>query len=205
MSLLVGWLMDNFVAIASDGKATAKDESQEVRPVEDVPKFHLFTPETAIVATGDKEFFDLLVRSLEPLVDESRGDEQLFDYLTSAIPLAARGLGRSSATYDEDLFLTGYDAAQKRFRCLRWNRHENFLEHEILCGRVLVMGLGEASRTLARRLAAVRLSRVGSLDEVRPALEEVIREVSALVPEPLNGNVSSCLLCRERGDESAVT
>lgn len=208
MSLLVGWLMDNFVALASDGKTTAKDESESPEVISvgrEVPKLHRCTPEIVIAAAGDQEFFDLLIRSLEPLVEQSRGDEQLFDYLTSAIPLAARGLGQCSPTHNEEVLLTGYDAAQKRFRCLRWNRRENFVEHEILCGRVLVMGFGEASRTLARELAVVRLSRVGSLDEVRPTLEEVIREVSALVLEPLNGNVTSCLLYRERADQSTLT
>jgi hypothetical protein len=81
---------------------------------------------------------------------------------------------------------------------LRWIRRENFVEHEILCGRVLVMGFGEASRTLVRDLATGRLSRIGSLDEVCPTLEGVIREVSALLPERLNGNVTSCLLYRDR-------
>ena len=84
MSLVVGWLMENFVAIAGDGKAIAKDESGKVSFVgENVPKFYLFTPDVIIAAAGDDEFFDVLVRSLEPLVEQSRGDEQLFEYLTT--------------------------------------------------------------------------------------------------------------------------
>lgn len=205
MSLVVGWLMENFVAIAGDGKAIAKDESGKVSFVgEDVPKFYLFTPDVIIAAAGDDEFFDVLVRSLEPLVEQSRGDEQLFEYLTTAIPLAAQGLVRCLPTHNEDVLLTGYDATQKRFRCLRWTRSENFVEHEILSGRVLVMGFGEASKTLALELARDRLSQIESLDEVRPTLEGVIREVSALVAEHSNGNVTSCLIYRERG-EGALT
>ena len=205
MSLVVGWLMENFVAIAGDGKAIAKDESGKVSFVgENVPKFYLFTPDVIIAAAGDDEFFDVLVRSLEPLVEQSRGDEQLFEYLTTAIPLAAQGLVRCLPTHNEDVLLTGYDATQKRFRCLRWTRSENFVEHEILSGRVLVMGFGEASKTLALELARDRLSQIESLDEVRPTLEGVIREVSALVAEHSNGNVTSCLIYRERG-EGALT
>ncbi|MBA0084086.1 MAG: hypothetical protein HRJ53_03735, partial [Acidobacteria bacterium Pan2503] len=79
-----------------------------------------------------------------------------------------------------------------------------FVEHEILYGRVLVMGLGEASKTLARELAVGRLSQIKSLDEVRPTLEGVIREVSALVPERINGNVTSCLIYREDRADSAL-
>ena len=205
MSLVVGWLMENFVAIAGDGKAIAKDESGKVSFVgEDVPKFYLFTPDVIIAAAGDDEFFDVLVRSLEPLVEQSRGDEQLFEYLTTAIPLAAQGLVRCLPTHNEDVLLTGYDATQKRFRCLRWTRSENFVEHEILSGRVLVMGFGEASKTLALELARDRLAQIESLDEVRPTLEGVIREVSALVAAHSNGNVTSCLIYRERG-EGALT
>ena len=205
MSLVVGWLMENFVAIAGDGKANSKDESGKVSFVgENVPKFYLFTPDVIIAAAGDDEFFDVLVRSLEPLVEQSRGDEQLFEYLTTAIPLAAQGLVRCLPTHNEDVLLTGYDATQKRFRCLRWTRSENFVEHEILSGRVLVMGFGEASKTLALELARDRLSQIESLDEVRPTLEGVIREVSALVAEHSNGNVTSCLIYRERG-EGALT
>jgi hypothetical protein len=205
MSLVVGWLMENFVAIAGDGKAIAKDESGKVSFVgEDVPKFYLFTPDVIIAAAGDDEFFDVLVRSLEPLVEQSRGDKQLFEYLTTAIPLAAQGLVRCLPTHNEDVLLTGYDATQKRFRCLRWTRSENFVEHEILSGRVLVMGFGEASKTLALELARDRLAQIESLDEVRPTLEGVIREVSALVAEHSNGNVTSCLIYRERG-EGALT
>ena len=206
MSLVVGWLMKNFVAMAGDGKAKVKDQSAKASLVgEDVPKFYLFTPDVIIAAAADNEFFDVLVRSLEPLVEQSRGDEQLFEYLTTAIPLAAQGLVQCLATHNEDLLLTGYDATQKRFRCLRWTRSENFVEHEILCGRVLVMGFGEASKTLARELARGRLAQIESLDEVRPTLEEVIREVSALVAERTNGNVTSCLIYRERADEGART
>ena len=205
MSLVVGWLMENFVAIAGDGKAIAKDESGKVSFVgENVPKFYLFTPDVIIAAAGDDEFFDVLVRSLEPLVEQSRGDEQLFEYLTTAIQLAAQGLVRCLPTHNEDVLLTGYDATQKRFRCLRWTRSENFVEHEILSGRVLVMGFGEASKTLALELARDRLSQIESLDEVRPTLEGVIREVSALVAEHSNGNVTSCLIYRARG-EGALT
>lgn len=206
MSLVVGWFMDNFVAIAGDDKAIVKDESGKARLVgEDVSKFYLFTPEVIIAAAGDNEFFDVLVRSLEPLVEQSQGDEQLFEYLATAIPLAAQGLARSLATHNEDLLLTGYDAMQKRFRCMRWTRSENFVEHEILSGRVLVMGYGEASKTLARELARRRLSQIESLDEVRPTLEGVVREVSALVSERTHGDVTSCLIYRERVNESSLT
>ncbi len=206
MSLVVGWLMEDFVAIASDGKAIAKDETSNISLVgEDVPTFHFFTPDIIIAVAGDKEFFDVLLRSLQPLVQESRGDEQLFEYLATAIPLAAQGLLRCPPIHNEDLRLLGYDAAQKRFRCLGWTRRENFVEHEILYGRVLVMGLGEASKTLARELAVGRLSQIKSLDEVRPTLEGIIREVSALVPEHINGNVTSCLIYRENRDESTLT
>jgi hypothetical protein len=205
MSLVVGWLMENFVAMAGDGKAVVKDDSGKVSLVgEDVPKFHLFTPDL-IIAAADSEFFDVLVQSLAPLVEQSRGDEQLFEYLTTAIPLAAQGLGRCLPTHNEDLLLTGYDATQKRFRCLRWTRSENFVEHEILSGRVLVMGCGEASKTLARELARGRLAQIESLDEVRPTLEGVVREVSALVAGRTNGNVTSCLIYREGADEGALT
>ena len=205
MSVVVGWLMENFVAIAGDGKPIVKDESGKARLVgEDVPKFYLFTPDVIIAAAGNNEFFDALVRSLEPLVEQSRGDEQLFEYLTTAIPLAAQGLVRCLPTHNEDLLLTGYDATQKRFRCMQWTRSENFVEHEILSGRVLVMGYGEASKTLARELARDRLSQIESLDEVRPALEGVVREVSALVSERTNGNVTSCLIYRERVNESTL-
>jgi len=206
MSLVVGWLMEDFVAIASDGKAIAKDESGNVSLAgEDVPKFHFFTPNIIIAAVGDQEFFDVLLRSLQPFVEESLGDEQLFEYLATAIPLAARGLLRCPPIHSEDLRLMGYDAAQKRFRCLGWTRSENFVEHEILYGRVLVMGVGEASKTLARELAVGRLSQIKSLEEVRPTLEEIIREVSALVPERINGNVTSCLIYREnRADSTAA-
>ena len=90
MSLVVGWLMENFVAMAGDGKAVVKDERGKVSLVgEDAAKFHLFTPDLIIAAAGDNGFFDVLVQSLEPLVEQSRGDEQLFEYLTTAIPLAA--------------------------------------------------------------------------------------------------------------------
>ena len=206
MSLVVGWLKENFVAIASDGMAVVEDESGRVSLVgEDVSKFHLFTPDIIIAAAGNKEFFEVLARSLQPLVEQSGGDEHLFEYLTTAIPLAARGLSPRLPTDDEALLLTGYDAAQQHFRCLRWNRSENFVEHEILQGRVLVMGFGEASKTLARRLAVNRLSQIKSLDEVRATLEEVIREVSALVPEHVNGNVTSCLIYRESDDEGALS
>jgi len=99
----------------------------------------------------------------------------------------------------------GYDAGQKRFRCLGWTKSENFVEHELLYGRLLVMGFGEASKTLARELAVGRLSQIKSLDEVRPTLEGIIREVSALVPERMNGNVTSCLIYRENRDESTLT
>ena len=93
MSLVVGWLMENFVAMASDGKAVVKDESGKVSLVgEDVPKFHLFTPDLIIAAAADNEFFDVLVQSLEPLVEQSRSDEHLFEYLTVAIPLARRNV-----------------------------------------------------------------------------------------------------------------
>lgn len=205
MSLVVGWLTENFVAVASDGRAVAKDESGKVSLAgEDVPEFHLFTPEIIIAAARNKEFFDVLVRSLQPLVEQSRDDEHLFEYLTAAIPLAARGLLPRLATHNEALLLTGYDPAQKRFRCLRWNTGENFIEHEILQGRVLVMGFGEASETLARRLAVARLSEIESLDEVRATLEEVIREMSRLVPEHINGNVTSCLIYREKDEESTL-
>ena len=206
MSLVVGWLKENFVALASDGKAIVKDDSGKVSLVgEDVPTFHLFTPDIIIAAAGNKEFFDVLVRSLQPLVEQSGGDDHLFEYLTTAVPLAARGLLPCLPTHNEALLLTGYDPAQKRFRGLRWNRSENFVEHEILQGRVLVMGFSEASKTLARRLAVGRLSQLESLDEVRATLEEVIREVSALVPEHINENVTSCLIYRERDDESALS
>lgn len=206
MSLVVGWFMDNFVAIAGDGKAIVKDESGKARLVgEDVSKFYLFTPEVIIAAAGDSEFFDVLIRSLEPLVEQSQGDEQLFEYLATAIPLAAQGLASCLPTHNEDLLLTGYDAMQKRFRCLQWTRSENFVEHEILSGRVLVMGYGEASKTLARELARGRLSQIESLDEVRPTLEGVVREVSALVSERTNGDVTSCLIYRERVNESSLT
>lgn len=206
MSLVVGWLMENFVAMASDGKAVVKDESGKASLVgEDVPKFHLFTPDLIIAAAADNEFFDVLVQSLEPLVEQSRGDEQLFEYLTVAIPLAAQGLVRCLPTHNEDLLLTGYDATQKRFRCLRWTRSENFVEHEVLCGRVLVMGCGEASKTLARELARGRLAEIESLDQVRPTLEGVVREVSALVAGRSNGNVTSCLIYRETADEGTRT
>jgi hypothetical protein len=205
MSLVVGWLTEDFVAIASDGKAIAKEENGNGTLLgEEVLKFHLFTPNIIIVAAGDKEFFDVLVRSLQPLVEQSRGDEQLFAYLTTAIPLAAQGLLRCSPTHNEDLRLLGYDATQKRFRCLGWNRSENFVEHEILYGRVLVMGFGEASKTLARELARGRLSQIKNLGEVRPTLEEVIREVSALVSERINGNVTSCLIYREDRADSTL-
>ena len=206
MSRVVGWLTENFVAVASDGKAIAKDESGKLSLAgEDVPEFHLFTPEIIIAAAGNKEFFEVLVRSLQPLVEQSRDDEHLFEYLAAAIPLAARGLLPCLATHNEALLLTGYDPAQKRFRCLRWNTGENFIEHEILQGRVLVMGFSEASKTLARRLAVGRLSQLESLDEVRATLEEVIREVSALVPEHIDENVTSCLIYRERDDERALS
>src|SRR5215472_9862272 len=206
MSLVVGWFMDNFVAIAGDGKAIVKDESGQARMVgEDVSKFCLFTPEMIIAAAGDNEFFDVLVRSLEPLVEQSGGDEQLFEYLATAIPLAAQGIARYSETHNQELLLTGYDAKQRRFRCMRWARSENFVEHEILSGRVLVMGYGEASKTLARELARGRLSQIESLDEVRPTLEGVVREVSALMSERTNGDVTSCLIYRERVNESTLT
>jgi hypothetical protein len=206
MSLVVGWFMDNFVAIASDGKAIVKDENGKARLLgEDVSKFYLFTPEVIIAAAGHNEFFDVLVRSLEPLVEQSQGDEQLFEYLATAVPLAAQGLARSLPTHNEDLLLTGYDAMQKRFRCMRWTRSENFVEHEILSGRVLVMGYGEASKTLARELARGRLSQIESLDEVRPTLEGVVREVSTMVSERTNGDVTSCLIYRERVNESSLT
>ena len=206
MSLVVGWLKENFVALASDGKAIVKDDSGKVSLVgEDVPTFHLFTPDIIIAAAGNKEFFDVLVRSLQPLVEQSGGDDHLFEYLTTAVPLAARGLLPRLPTHNEALLLTGYDPTQKRFRGLRWNRSENFVEHEILQGRVLVMGFSEASKTLARRLAVGRLSQLESLDEVRATLEEVIREVSALVPEHIDENVTSCLIYRERDDERALS
>src|SRR2546429_9855404 len=65
-----------------DGRAVAKDENGNGSSVGDgVPEFHFFTPNIIIAAAGDKEFFDVLVRSLQPLVEESRGDEQLFEYL----------------------------------------------------------------------------------------------------------------------------
>ncbi|HEX2666040.1 MAG TPA: hypothetical protein VHM93_24640 [Candidatus Acidoferrum sp.] len=206
MSLVVGWLMENFVAMASDGKAVAKDENGKAGLVgEDAPKFHVFTPDLIIAAAAGNEFFDVLVQSLEPLVEQSRGDDQLFEYLTVAIPLAAQGLVECLPTHNEDLLLTGYDAAQKRFRCLRWTRSENFVEHEVLSGRVLVMGCGEASKTLAHDLARGRLARIKSLDQVRPTLEGVIREVSALVAGRTNGNVTSCLIYRETADEGRGT
>jgi len=205
MSLVVGWLMDNFVAIAGDDKAIVREESGKARSLgEDVPKFYLFTPEVIIAAAGDNQFFDVLVRSLEPLVEQSHGDEQLFEYLTTAIPLAAQGIARYSEAHNQELLLTGYDATQKRFRCMQWTRSENFVEHEILSGRVLVIGYGEASKTLARELARGRLSQVESLDEVRPTLEGVVRDVSALVPERANGTVTSCLIYRERVTQSAL-
>jgi hypothetical protein len=205
MSLVVGWLMDNFVAIAGDDKAIVREESGKARSLgEDVPKFYLFTPEVIIAAAGDNQFFDVLVRSIEPLVEQSHGDEQLFEYLTTAIPLAAQGIARYSEARNQELLLTGYDATQKRFRCMQWTRSENFVEHEILSGRVLVMGYGEASKTLARELARGRLSQVESLDEVRPTLEGVVRDVSALVSERTNGTVTSCLIYRERVTESAL-
>jgi len=206
MSLVVGWLTEDFVAIACDGRAVAKDENGNGSSVGDgVPEFHFFTPNIIIAAAGDKEFFDVLVRSLQPLVEESRGDEQLFEYLATAVPLAAQGLLRCPPLHNEDLRLMGYDAAQKRFRCLGWTKSENFVEHELLYGRLLVMGFGEASKTLARELAVGRLSQIKSLDEVRPTLEGIIREVSALVPERMNGNVTSCLIYRENRDESTLT
>ena|SRR5215469_6001125 len=202
MSLVVGWLMDNFVAIAGDGKAIVKEENGQARLLgENVPRFYLFTPDVIIAAAGDNQFFDVLVRSLEPLVEQSGGDEQLFEYLATAIPLAAQGIARYSETHNQELLLTGYDAKQRRFRCMRWARSENFVEHEILSGRVLVMGYGEASKTLARELARGRLSQVESLDEVRPTLEGVVRDVSALALERANGNVTSCLIYRERVNE----
>ena len=205
MSLVVGWLMDNFVAIAGDGEAIVKEENGQARLLgENVPKFYLFTPDVIIAAAGDNQFFDVLVRSLEPLVEQSGGDEQLFEYLATAIPLAAQGLLRCAPTHNEDLRLMGYDAAQKRFRCLAWTRSENFVEHEILYGRVLVMGLGEASKTLARELARGRLSQVERLDEVRPTLEGVVRDVSALALERANGNVTSCLIYREDRADSTL-
>ena len=205
MSLVVGWLMENFVAIASEGKAIAKDESGNASSVgEDVPKFHLFTPNLIIAAAGDNEFFNTVVRSLEPLVEQSRADQQLFEYLATAIPLVAEGLLRCLPTQSGDLLLMGYDATQKRFRCLGWNKSENFVEHEILHGRVLVMGFGEASKTLARKLAVGRLSQIESLEEVRPTLEGIIREVSALVDERVNGSVTSCLIYRDQRDESTL-
>lgn len=205
MSLVVGWLMENFVAIASEGKAIAKDESGNASSVgEDVPKFHLFTPDLIIAAAGDNEFFNTVVRSLEPLVEQSRADQQLFEYLATAIPLAAEGLLRCLPTQSGDLLLMGYDATQKRFRCLGWNKSENFVEHEILHGRVLVMGVGEASKTLAHKLAVGRLSQIESLEEVRPTLEGIIREVSALVDERVNGNVTSCLIYRDQPDERTL-
>ena len=144
-------------------------------------------------------------RRSQPLVEESRGDEQLFEYLATAVPLAAQGLLRCPPVHNEDLRLMGYDAGQKRFRCLGWTKSENFVEHELLYGRLLVMGFGEASKTLARELAVGRLSQIKSLDEVRPTLEGIIREVSALVPERMNGNVTSCLIYRENRDESTLT
>ena len=206
MSLVVWWFMDNFVAIAGDGKAIVKDDSGKARLVgEDFSKFYLFTPEVIIAAAGDSEFFDVLVRSLEPLVEQSHGDEQLFEYLTTATPLAAQGIARQSQTHNQELLLTGYDATQKRFRCMRWTRSENFVEHEILSGRVLVMGYGEASKTLAHELARGRLSQIASLDEVRPTLEGVVREVSALVSERTNGDVTSCLIYRESVNESSLS
>ena len=205
MSLVVGWLMENFVAIASDGKAIAKEENGNAGSVaEDVPKFHLFTPDILIAAAGEKEFFEVLVRSLQSLVEQSSGDQQLFEYLATAIPLAAQGLLPCLPIHHQDLLLMGYDATQKRFRCLSWKRSENFVEHEILYGRVPVMGFGEASNTLARELALDRLSKIKNLDEVRPTLEEVIREVAVLVPERINGNVTSCLIYREKRDENAL-
>ena len=205
MSLVVGWLMEDFVAIASDGRAIAKDERGSVSLAgEDVPQFHFFTPNIIIAGVGDREFFGVLLRSLQPLVEEGLGDEQLFEYLATAIPLAAQGLLRCAPIHSEDLRLMGYDAAQKRFRCLAWTRSENFVEHEILYGRVLVMGLGEASKMLARELAVGRLSQIKSVDEVRPTLEGVIREVSALVPERSNGNVTSCLIYREDRADSTL-
>lgn len=205
MSLVVGWLTEKFVAIASDGKAIAKEENGKESLVgEDVPQFHLLTPAILIAAAGSKEFFDVLVRSLQSLVEQSSGDQQLFEYLATAIPLAARGLLRCLPIHHQDLLLMGYDATQERFRCLGWNKRENFVEHEILYGRVSVIGFGEASKTLARELALGRLSKISSLDEVRPTLEEVIREVSALVPERIHPNVTSCLIYREKRDESAL-
>ena len=205
MSLVVGWLMENFVAIASDGKPIAKDENGKGCSVgEGVPGFHFFIPDIIIAAAGNKEFFDVLVGSLQPLVEESHGDEQLFEYLATAIPLVAQSLLPRLPVHNEDLRLMGYDAAQKRFRCLGWTKSENFVEHEILYGRVLVMGFGEASKTLARELAVGRLSQIKSLDEVRPTLEGIIREVSALVPERMNGNVTSCLIYRENRDQSTL-
>ena len=67
------------------------------------------------------------------------------------------------------------------------------------------MGSGEASETLARELARGRLAQIESLDEVRPTLEGVVREVSALVAGRTNGNVTSCLIYRETADEGALT
>ena len=205
MSLVVGWLTEDFVAIASDGKAIAKEENgKESLAGEEVPQFHLLTPDILIAAVGSKEFLDVLVRSLESLVEQSLGDRQLFEYLATAIPLAARGLPQCLPIHHQDLLLMGYDATQERFRCLGWNGSENFVEHEILYGRVAVIGFGEASKTLARELAVGRLSKIRSLDEVRPTLEEVIREVSVLVPERFHGNVTSCLIYREKRDEGAL-
>ena len=67
------------------------------------------------------------------------------------------------------------------------------------------MGCGEASKTLARELARSRLAQIESLDQVRPTLEGVIREVSALVAGRSNGNVTSCLIYRETADEGGPT
>src|SRR5207244_11129924 len=118
---VVGSLTEDSVAIAGAGRAVAKDENGNGSSVGDgVPEFHFFTPNIIIAAAGDKEFFDVLVRSLQPLVEESRGDEQLFEYLATAVPLAAQGLLRCQPVHHEALPLMGYDAGQKRFRCLGW-------------------------------------------------------------------------------------
>ena len=203
MSLVTVWTNERFAAVCCDGRLSQRAKDGQLTPVgEHYPKFHVLTEEIVFAVTGSDFVNDGLARYLEAFALEHSNSPDLFMYLEAMIPSQVRNfLAQGTPLFDAPLeaavVLIGYDAAQKRIRNLSWNSHENLvpLEQAQNSNTVGAIGNDDGVPIARDRLIHLRDSEPAlHFEDVLPAMESIVADVSDLVPWSINKNTRSYLV-----------
>src|SRR6267378_724543 len=135
MSLIIAVTFKDFAVIVSDGLLVVIEDERTVVPINDqYCKFSIVGDCNIVVGSTGSKLLNRKIREFcEELAEQHRDDPELFSLLERAAPDELQRLkvlfptdieyiddGKKVNFGGANLFLTGYDASQKRMRCISW-------------------------------------------------------------------------------------